>query len=45
MPDHGDGMLLKVIRRQPVIVRSDESLEERPGLSGEFPEKEGLVSR
>ena len=45
MPDHGNGMLLIVIRGQPVIFRSDESLEERPGLSGKLPEKEGLVSR
>jgi hypothetical protein len=45
MPDHSNGMLLIVIRGQPVIFRSDESLEECPGPSGELPEKEGLVSR
>ncbi len=45
MPDHGNGMLLIVIRRQPMIFRTDERLEERPGLSGKLPEKEGLVSR
>jgi len=41
-PINGDGMLLKVVRRQPVIIRSDKRLEERPGPSGEHPEKEGL---
>ena len=45
MPDHGNGMLLIVIRGQPVIFRADESFEERPGFSGKLPEKEGLVSR
>ena len=45
MRDHGNGMLLIVIRRQPMIVRTDERLEERPGLSGKLPEKDGLVGR
>ena len=44
MHDHSNGMLLIAVRRQPMIIRADESLEERPGLSGKLLEKEGLVS-
>ena len=28
-----------------MIVRADELFEERPGLSGKLPEKEGLIGR
>ena len=45
MCDHGNGMLLIVIRRQPMIFRADERLEECPRLSGKLPKKDGLVSR
>jgi hypothetical protein len=45
MPDHSSGMLLIAIRRQLMIFRADESLEERPGLPGKLLEKDGLVSR
>ena len=44
MRDHGNGMLLIVIRRQPMIFRTDEGLEERPGLSGKLPEKDSLAA-
>ena len=43
MRDHGSGMLLIVIRRQPMIFRADEGLEERPGFPGKLPQKEGLI--
>ena len=45
MCDHGNGMLLIVIRRQPMIFRADEGLEERPGFPGKLPQKEGLIRR
>src|SRR2546430_17063771 len=45
MRDHGNGMFLIVVRRKPMILRTDELLEERPGLSGKLPEKDSLVSR
>ena len=38
MRDDGDRMLLIVIRRQPMIVRADESLEECPGLARQSSE-------
>ncbi len=40
---HGNGMLLIVIRRQPMILRADESLEECPGFPGNLPQKEDLI--
>jgi hypothetical protein len=43
MTDHGNRMLLKVVRRQPMIFRTNKSLEVRPGLPGQLPEKDGLV--
>ena len=43
MRDGGDRMFLAVVRRQPVVVRTDERLEERPGPSRELPEEERLV--
>ena len=40
-----EGVLLKVIGRQPMILRADKCLEERPGFPGELPEKDRLLSR
>src|SRR3972149_9840847 len=45
MPDHSNGMLLIAIGWQPMIFRADECLEERPRLSRQLLEKDGLVSR
>src|SRR3990170_6391354 len=45
MCDPGNGMLLIVIRRQPMIFRACERFEERPGLSGNLTEKAGLFVR
>ena len=36
-------LLLNVIRRQPIVFRADEGLEERPGFAGNRAEKESLV--
>ena len=44
MRDGGDRMFLAVVRRQPVVVRTDERLEERPGPAREIAEEERLVS-
>ena len=41
----GHGMFLIVIRRQPIVFRADEGLEERPGFAGNRVQKEGLVGR
>ena len=43
MRDSRNRMLLIVIRRKPMIVRTDEGLEERPGLSGQVLKKDRLV--
>ena len=45
MRDHGDGMLLKIVRWQPVIVRADEGLEECPGLARNLLQKNDLLGR
>ena len=45
MSDRGNGMLLIVVRWQPVILRADEGFEERPGLARRSAEKRCLVSR
>ena len=42
---HGTAILLIVIRRQPMIFRADEGLEERPGLARKLAQEEGLVGR
>ena len=43
MRDNGGRVLLIVIRRQPIVLRADEGLEEGPGFSGKLLEKDGLV--
>ena len=45
MRNHGNRMLLIVIRWQPVIFRTDEGLEERPGLARNLLQKNDLVGR
>ncbi len=45
MRDHGHGMLLVVVRRQPMILRPDKPLEEGPGLAGQRAEKAHLLGR
>ena len=45
MCNYGNGILLKIVRGQPMIFRADEGFEKRPGLAGKLPEKGGLVSR
>ena len=40
----GDGLLLEIIRRQPVFLCRDESFEEAPGLARRSP-KEGQLLR
>ena len=45
MGDPGHGMFLGVIRWQPMIFRADKGLEERPGLSRNLVQEEGLIRR
>ena len=45
MRNHGHGMLLHIVRRQPIVFRADEGLEERPGFAGNGAQKAGLVGR
>ena len=45
MRHHTHGMLLIVIRRQPMVFWAHERLEERPRLSRQHPKKDGLISR
>ena len=45
MGDRGDAVFLVVVRRQPMVFRADEGLEERPGPPRKLPEKEDLVRR
>ena len=41
--DHRDRMLLLVVRRQPLVVGTDERLEERPGPARERSQKDDLL--
>jgi hypothetical protein len=45
MTEPGDGMLLVIVGRQPMILRTDECLEVPPSLPGKLPEKDGLAGR
>ena len=44
MSDGCDGMFLKVVRRQPMIVGTDKGLEERPGPACGLSQEEYLVT-
>jgi hypothetical protein len=43
MRDDGDRLLLVVVGRQPVILRTDEGLEECPGLAGRGAQESDLI--
>ena len=45
MSDGRDGVLLKIVRRQPMIVGTDEGLEECPGPARGLSQEEQLVGR
>ena len=45
MRNHGHGMLLHIVRRQPIVFRADEGFEERPGFARKGAEKAGLIGR
>ena len=40
MRNDGNGMLLIIIRRQPMVSRSNECLKESPGFPGDLAQKE-----
>jgi len=45
MRNCGTTIFLIIVRRQPIIFRANESLEERPGFARYFAQKNGLLSR
>ena len=45
MGDHGNGLFLIVVRRQPIIVRTNKGFEKAPCFPGNFPKKNNLVGR
>ena len=42
MREPGGGVLLEVVRRQPMVFRADVGLEERPGPAREIAQEEDL---
>ncbi len=43
MRDDPYGMLLIIVRRQPMIVGDDERFKERPGLAGQLAKKGDVI--